>query len=328
MNEGDILLSSSAPIPIQEIKAAHSRIKDHVIRTPLVRLNLDDTSAEIYLKLENLQPIGAFKLRGVLNTIRLASEDQLADGVWTVSSGNTAQAVAWCAKLLGLRCTVGVMEYSSEIKLAAIKRLGAKIIKLSTEEIYEILLTTPEHEHMKGLFVNPFNDPRMMAGNGTISLEILEDLPQVDTVIAPWGGGGLSCGIASAFRSLKPEVKIYASEVETGAPLNASLSAGEPVEVEHSVSFVDGIGAPIVHPEMFTLAKQLLKGSYVVTLNEVTSAIKIIADRNHVIAEGAAATPVAAALSGKAGSGKVVCVISGGNIDSEKVAKILQGKTP
>src|SRR5438067_8978156 len=181
---------------------------------------------------------------------------------------------------------------------------------------------------MEGLFVHAFNDPAVMAGNGTIGLEILEDLPDVDTVIVPYGGGGLSCGIASAIRALKPNVKVYACEVETAAPLAASFAAGEQVQVAYTPTFVDGIGAPTLFPEMWQLARQLLDGSLVVTLAEVAAAIRLLAERNRVIAEGAGAAPVAAALAGKAGGGNVVCVVSGGNIDSGKLAKILQGDVP
>lgn len=320
-------MKSHNPIPLEDIQAARERIKGAAIRTPLVRLNVDDAPAEIYLKLENLQPTGAFKLRGVFNTMQLASKELLDKGVWTVSSGNTAQAVAWCARQMGVRCTVAVLDYTPETKLAAITRLGAKIIKISMREATEAL-QTHSYEGMEGLLAHPFSSPAMMAGNGTIGLEIHEDLPEVDAIVAPYGGGGLSCGIASALRALKPDVKVYASEVETGAPLAPSLAAGEPVEIKHTPSFVDGISAPIVWPEMFSLASQLLDGSLVATLDEVASAIRIVAERNHAIAEGAGATSVAAALSGRAGSGKVVCVVSGGNIDSDKLAKILLGETP
>ena len=251
----------------------------------------------------------------------------LDKGVWTVSSGNTAQAVAWCSRQMGVLCTVAVLDYTPETKLAAITRLGAEIIKISVHEATEAL-QTDSYEGMDGLLIHPFSSPAMMAGNGTIGMEILEDLPEVDAVVAPYGGGGLSCGIASALRALKPNVKVFASEVETGAPLAASLAAGEPVEVKHTPSFVDGISAPIVWPEMFSLASGLLDGSLSMSLGEIASALRLMAERNHVIAEGAGATSVAAALSGRAGRGKVVCVVSGGNIDSDKLAKILLGETP
>ncbi|NOQ20404.1 MAG: pyridoxal-phosphate dependent enzyme [Desulfobacterales bacterium] len=181
---------------------------------------------------------------------------------------------------------------------------------------------------MEGLFIHAFSDPDVMAGNGTIGLEILEDLPDVNSVVIPYGGGGLSCGVASALRALNPKIKVYACEVETAAPLAASLNAGEPVEISQTPSFVDGIGVHFVFPEMFSLARQLLDGSLVTSLDGVVSAIKIMAERNHVIAEGAGAAPVAAALAGLAGAGKIVCVVSGGNIDAEKLAKILGGDMP
>jgi len=315
------------PIRIEEVRAAQSRIAGVAVRTPLVRLNVEDAPARIYLKLENLQPVGSFKLRGVFNTVSLASKEQLSQGLWTVSPGNTGQAVAWCAKHLGVPCTVVVPERAPESKLAAIARLGGEVVKTSFAELMQVA-QTHRLEGMEGFFVHPFSNPTVMAGNGTIGLEILEDLPEVETIITPYGGGGLSCGIASTLRSLKPEVKLFASEVETGAPFAASLAAGEPTEVEHTPSLVDGISSPRVFPEMFPLASRLLDGSLVTSLEEVTSALRIVAERNHVIAEGAGAAPVAAALSGQAGGGNVVCVVSGGNVDSDKLAGILGGQTP
>jgi threonine dehydratase len=315
------------PIPLEQIRAAEKRIAGDVLRSPLVRLNVTDAPAEIFLKLENLQPIGSFKLRGAANAILSASDKELERGVWTASAGNMAQGVAWYARQLGLRCSVVVPENAPDTKLTAIKRLGARITEVPRKDWLEIY-NTHAHEGMEGLFIHAFSDPDVMAGNGTIGLEILEDLPDVNSVVIPYGGGGLSCGVASTLRALNPKIKLYACEVETAAPLAASLNTGEPVVVNHTPSFVDGIGAHFVFPEMFSLAHQLLDGSLVTSLEGVASAIKIMAERNHVIAEGAGATPVAAALAGLAGAGKIVCVVSGGNIDAAKLAKILGGGIP
>lgn len=315
------------PAPLTTIHAAQDRIAAAVVRTPLVRLNVDDAPAQIFLKLENLQPIGSFKLRGASNLILQAHPAQLARGVWTASAGNMAQGVAWCARNLGIRCTVVVPESAPATKLAAIERLGAQIIPVSFAQWIEVFQAR-HFAGLEGLFVHAFSDLAVMAGNGTIGLEILEDLPDVDAVVVPYGGGGLSCGIASALRGLKPDVKVYAAEVETAAPLAASWAAREPVEISYTPSFVDGIGAPRVFPEMWQLARQLLEGSLVATLPEVAAAVRLLAERNRVIAEGAAATPVAAALAGRAGSGKVVCIVSGGNIDATKLIRILQGEIP
>jgi threonine dehydratase len=311
------------PIPLEDIRAARERIAGAVIRTPLIRLNVDDAPAEIYLKLENLQPIGSFKLRGAGNAIGLADREQLAKGVWTASAGNMAQGVAWYARKLGLSCTVVVPDNAPETKLAAIERLGASIVKVSFEQWLEVFRTRT-FEGMEGLFIHAFADSAVMAGNGTIGLEILEDLPDVDAVVISYGGGGLSGGIASAVRALKPDTKLYACEVETAAPLAASFAAGKPTRAEYTPSFVDGIGAPVIFEEMWPLAKQLLDGSLVVGLAEVASAIRLLAERNRIIAEGAGATPVAAALAGKAGTGKVACVVSGGNIDLGKLAEMIR----
>jgi threonine dehydratase len=280
----------------------------------------------MYLKLENLQPPGAFKVRGAYNALVNVDRKQLDEGVWTVSSGNMAKALAWCARHLKIKCTVIVLQGTSNVKVNAIKRFGAQVIELPVSECLKIL-GTRQYE-IKGMMVHPFSDPLVMAGNGTIGLEIVEDLPDVDAVITPWGGGGLSCGVASAIRALKPETKLFACEVVTGAPLAASLQAGEPVDVEYTPSFVEGISAPIIYPEMWELGSQLLDGSIVVGLDEITAAIRLLAEHNHIIAEGAGAASVAAALTGKAGKGKLVCIISGGNIGSADLNTILEGNVP
>jgi len=320
-------VQAHSPIPLDEIRAARVRLAGTVMRTPLVRLNVDDTPAQIFLKLENLQPIGSFKLRGAGNAMRLANRRQLDEGVWTVSAGNMAQGVAWYALELGVRCTVVVPETAPNAKLAAIERLGARIMKVSFTDWLEAFRSR-RLEGLKGLFIHAFSDAAVMAGNGTIGLEIVEDLPDVDAVIVPFGGGGLSCGIASALRALKPGVKVYACEVDTAAPLAPSLAAGRPVEVGYTPTFVDGIGTPSLFPEMWELARQLLSGSLVVSLEEIATAIRLLAQRNQIIAEGAGAAPVAAALARKARGGNVVCVVSGGNIDLGKLSRILEGEVP
>jgi threonine dehydratase len=311
------------PVSLADIRAARERIAGSVIRTPLVRLNVDGTPAEIYLKLENLQPIGSFKLRGAGNAIGLATPEQLEKGVYTASAGNMAQGVAWNARRLGIPCTVVVPDHAPETKLAAITRLGAKFIKVPFDDWWQVIVTH-QYPGLDGLFVHPVSDPAVMAGNGTIGLEILEDLPDVDAIVIPYGGGGLSSGIATAVRALKPATKIYACEVETSAAFAAALKAGEMTKIDYQPSFVDGIGSGSVLPDMWELARSLLDGSLVMSLADVAEAVRVLAERNRVIAEGAGATSVAAALAGKAGSGKVVCVISGGNIDFEKLVKIFK----
>lgn len=311
-------------IPLEAIQAAQARLglADTALRTPLLRLPVDEAPAEIYLKLENLQPIGSFKLRGAGNAMALAPRQALAKGVYTASAGNMAQGVAWNARRLGIPCSVVVPDHAPATKLAAIERMGARVIKVPFARWWQVIVTG-EFGGLDGRFIHPVCDADVMAGNGTIGLEILEDLPDVDAVVIPYGGGGLSCGIASALRALKPETRVYAAEVETAAPLAASLRAGELVEVEYKASFVDGIGGKSVLPEMWALARALLDGSLVVSLDEVRAAIRLLAERGRVIAEGAGAASVAAALAGRAGGGKVACVVSGGNIDSAVLADIL-----
>jgi threonine dehydratase len=290
-------------------------------------LNVDDAPAEIWLKLENLQPIGSFKLRGAGNAMALLPPDRLADGVYTASAGNMAQGVAWNARRLGIPCTVVVPETAPLTKLAAIERLGARAVKLPYARWWQVL---EDHGYpgMEGHFIHPVSDESVIAGNATIGLEILEDLPDVDAVVVPFGGGGLSCGIATALRALRPEARVWASEVETAAPFSASLAAGRPVSVPHAASFVDGIGGKSMLPEMWPLASALLAGSLVTSLAQAAAAVRLLAERNRVVAEGAAATSVAAALTGRAGPGKIVCVISGGNINPGTLAKILNGEIP
>jgi threonine dehydratase len=314
-------------IALAEIEAARERLAGTIVRTPLVRLELEDGPAELYLKLENLQPIGSFKLRGAGNAVLLASPEELERGVWTASAGNMAQGVAWWARRRGVRCTVVLPDTAPETKVAAIRRLGADMIPVSFEEWHEVFRTRT-FEGLDGLFVHAFSDPAVMAGNGTIGLEIVEDLRDVAVVVAPYGGGGLSSGIAAAVRAVAPSCRVFAAEVATAAPLAASLAAGKPTKVDYTPSFVDGIGSPEVFPEMFELARELLDGSLVAELEDVEDAVRLLAERARVVAEGAGATPVAAALEGAAGGGKVVCVVSGGNIDSSKLSAILAGETP
>lgn len=313
------------PIPLAEIRAARERIAGTVLHSPLIRLNVDNAPAEIYLKLENLQPIGSFKLRGAGNAILLAPPEQLKAGVYTASAGNMAQGVAWHARRLGIPCTVIVPDDAPQTKLDAITRLGGQIIKISHDDWWQIIVTH-HFEGVPGLFVHPVSDLAVIAGNGTIGLEILEDLPDVEAVVIPYGGGSLSTGIASAIRALKPDTRLYAAEVETSAALSVALAAGEIRPFNYQSSFVDGIGSSSVLADMWPRVQALLDGSLVSSLHEVAAAIRLIAERNRVIAEGAGAASVAAALAGKAGHGKVVCVVSGGNIDAAKLTKIFRGE--
>jgi threonine dehydratase len=284
-----------------------------------------DAPATIYLKLENLQPIGSFKIRGASNAMAAAPPDSLARGVYTASAGNMAQGVAWNARRMGISCTVIVPDHAPQTKLDAIARLGGEVVKVPFDRWWRVLVERG-YPGIDGVFIHPVSDPLVIAGNGTIGLEILEDLPAVDCVIAPYGGGGLSTGIASALRALKREAKVYACEVSTAAPLAASLAAGRPESFDYVPSFVDGMGGKSVLPEMWPLARELLKGSLVVSLAEVTSALTLLVERNRVVAEGAGAAPVAAAMNGSAGNGTVVCVVSGGNIDVSRLVRILSGE--
>jgi threonine dehydratase len=283
-----------------------------------------EAASEIYLKLENLQPIGSFKIRGAAYAMSRMSTAELANGVLVASAGNMAQGAAWNAHRLGVACTVIAPDYAPDAKVTAIERLGGRVIKVPFDRWWQTF-TDRSYPGVDAAFIHSFDDDRVMAGNGTIGLEILEDLPDVDTVLIPWGGGGLACGIATAFRALKPSVRIYAAEADTGAPLAASLKAGAPQVVDYQPSFVDGIGSKTVFADMLAMAQDLLDGSLTASLAEIAAAIKLIAGRNHVIAEGAGAVAAAVALSGKAGGGRIACIVSGGNIDLPVLAKVLVG---
>ena len=282
---------------------------------------------EIWLKLENLQPIGSFKIRGAVSAIRQAPHTATANGVVTASAGNMAQGVAWAARELGVPATVIAPEGAPQTKLDAIARLGGTVVKVPYERWWEIMVTS-QLDEAEGLFVHPVQDERVMAGNGTIGLELAEDIPDADAVLVPWGGGGLFTGIASALAALRPETRIYAVQPETGAAVTAALDAGEPREAEYRPSFVDGAGAKVVLPAMWERAQPLLAGAFTVTLDETAAAVRLLAERMRVIAEGAGALALAAALSGQVPGRKLVCVVSGGNIDAERLAAILRGETP
>src|SRR5689334_19340076 len=310
---------------LSAINDARRVIAGSAIRSPLVRLNLDEAPAEIYLKLENLQPIGSFKIRGAANAIAHLSADQLKRGVVTASAGNMAQGVAWCARSLGIPCTVIAPDTAPDAKVHAIERRGGRVIKVPFADWWRAF-EERSFPGVEGIFIHAFDDPHVMAGNGTIALEILEDLKDPDAIVIPWGGGGLTCGIATAMRELQPRCRIYAAEVETAAPLAASLAAGTPTEVDYRPSWVDGIGAKAVFPQMFARARNLIDGSLVADLDSVAEALRLLMTRNHVVAEGAGACSVACALSSKAGPGKIVCIVSGGNIDASKLARILNSE--
>ena len=297
------------------------------VRTPLVRLHVDDAPAEIYLKLENLQPINSFKIRGAYNAMSTAPPEELTAGVLTTSAGNMAQGVGWAARELGIPWTVIVPDHAPQTKLDAIDRLGGTFIKVPFDRWWQAL-EERSYPGVEGFFVHPVEDEPVMAGNGTIGLEILEDLPDVDTIIVPWGGGGLFTGIASAVKALRPETSMRVVELETSAPLTASVAAGEPREIDYKTSFVDGAGARALLPKMWGLGRPLLDGTDVVTLDETAAAVRLLVERARVVAEGAGALAVASALSGRSGEGKIVAIVSGGNIDSAVLATILAGETP
>ena len=313
-------------ISLDEIRRAQERISDAVVRTPLVRLEVD-APCEIWLKLELLQPIGAFKLRGALSAIRAASPAELAGGVVTASAGNMAQGVAWAARQLGIRARIVAPESAPRAKLDAVERLGGEVISVPHEVWWQTMVDR-RYEGIDGLFVHPVEDEVVMAGNGTIGLELIDDLPDLDAVVVPWGGGGLTTGVASAVKALRPGVRVITAEPETAAPLAASFAAGAPVEIDFRPSFVDGAGGRALLPTMWDRARELVDAAVAVPLDEVAQAMRLLASRARVVAEGAGALALAAAFRGDAGEGKVVCIVSGGNIDAAVLARVLLGETP
>ena len=314
------------PVTLDAIEAARTRLPAEALNTPLLPLELDGPG-RLFLKLESLQPIGSFKLRGAGNAMARLDPATLSQGVYTASAGNMAQGVAWNAQRLGVPCTVIVPEHAPQTKLEAIRSMGARIVSVAFDEWWQVIMTHT-FDGATGTFIHPVSNPDVIAGNGTVGLEIVEQLPEVDTVVVPYGGGGLSCGIASALKGLGRTTPVYASEVETSGPLSASLEAGRPVSVDRRESFVDGIGGRSVLEEMWPLARDLLAGAIVVSLEDIAAAIRLLATRAHIIAEGAGASSVAAARTGRAGEGTIVCVISGGNIDFPILETILRGKLP
>ena len=327
------MLSDAGPaitrrISLETVRAAAETVYRVAIRTPLVRLDLPDRAgagAEVFLKLETLQPIGSFKIRGAQNAIARLSPAQLAGGVWTVSAGNAAQGVALAARMAGASCSVMVMDTAPETKLRAIERLGATIVKASYDECWR---TVEEHgsDRMRGRFVHPFDDDDFISGNGTIGLEVVEDLPDVDAIVAPLGGGGLLAGVAAAVKALRSGARVYAAEPETAAPLSVSFQAGKASRFDAwQASFVDGAGGKSVLTSMWPLLQAWVDESLVVTLDDAARAMRTVADRVHVIAEGAAACAVAGALSdtiAERGHKKIVAIVSGGNIDLVRFAAL------
>jgi threonine dehydratase len=311
-------------IGLADIEAAQARIAGSVFRTPLVRLYVEGAPAEIYLKLENLQPINSFKIRGAINAVMLASPGDRAKGLVTASAGNMAQGIAWAARALGIPATIVVPDQAPEAKLSAIERLGGQVLKVPYDQWWNIIVTS-HVDGVEGLFVHPAQDRAVMAGNGTIGLEILQDLPDPDAVVIPYGGGGLTGGIASAVKALRPRTRIITAEPETAAGMAAAFAAGHPVDADYRSSFVDGAGGRRVLDTVWPLVQPLVDDALAIPVAEVAAAVRTLAERVRVIAEGAGALAPAAALSGRAGTGKIVCVVSGGNINLSKLTEILGG---
>ena len=311
------------PITLTDVKEARERIGRTIVRTPLVRLELGAESPDIRLKLENLQPINAYKLRGAVNAVAMLPESERARGVWTISAGNAGQGVAYAARQAGIPCSVVVIETAPEAKIDRMRALGAKLIPVPYHVAWKAL-DDRSFPGVEGTFVHPFDDHNFIAGHGTMGLEILEDAPDTKAVIASIGGGGLITGVGSLLKALRPEIKIWGVEPETAAPMSLSFAAGSPQEFkEWKSSFVDGAGGQSVFPRMWERMKPVVDGSLVVSLEETRRAMRLMAEKARIISEGAGAMPLAAALTGKAGNGPIVCIVSGGNVDLKKFCELI-----
>ena len=306
-------------IPIDEIRRARERIGEDVLRTPLVQLD-----ERTWLKLECLQPIGSFKLRGALSAIRAASPAELEGGVVTASAGNMAQGVAWAARELGVRARIVAPADAPRAKLDAVEWLGGEIVPVTHDEWWQAMVNRG-HPGVDGFFVHPVDDEAVMAGNGTIGLEIAEDLGDFDSVVVPWGGGGLTTGIGSAVKALRPNVRVVTAEPATAAPLAASFAAGTATAVDYRSSFVDGAGGPMLLPGMWERARSVVDDAVPVPLDEVAEAMRVLAARAHVVAEGAGALALAASRHRE---DRCVCIVSGGNVDAGVLGTVLAGQTP
>jgi threonine dehydratase len=308
---------------MSDILDAAASLAPHISRTPLLPLNIPGDTREIYLKLENLQPIGVYKVRSIGNVMLTAGENALRQGVYTASSGNAGLGVAWMAARLGVNATIYAPQSAPDGKLAACREFGADVQLMSDEEWWRII-TRGGHPTDPGMYVDAVRDPAALAGNGTIGLEIIEQLPDVDRIIVPFGGGGVVSGIAAAIRAGKSDTRITVAESDAAMPLTNAFSQGEPVEIQMASSFISGAGAPCVLEEMWPLVSQLVDDTAVVPVSGVAHAVRVLFENNRVVAEGAGAIPVAAALADETGRGKTVCVVTGGNIDRDVMVKILQ----
>jgi threonine dehydratase len=318
-----MILEPVRPIELAEIQQARERIAKTIVRTPLIRLELGPDFPDIRLKLENLQPINAYKLRGAANAVALLPDSQRKRGVWTISAGNAGQGVAYAARQADVPCAVVVVETAPKSKLERMRALGAKLIPVPYDVAWKAL-EERSFPGADGTFIHPFDDDNFIAGHGTMGLEILENAPDTAAVIASIGGGGLITGVGSAIKALKPEIKIFGVEPETAAPAALSFEKGSPqVFKDWKASFVDGAGGQSMFPRMWERMKPLVDDYFVVSLEETKKAMRLIAEKTRVISEGAGALPLAAALSGKAGKGPIVAIVSGGNIDLNKFCELI-----
>jgi threonine dehydratase len=319
-------LEAVRPLQLSEIRDARTRVASVVVRTPLIRLDLGPAYPDIRLKLENLQPTNSYKLRGAVNAVAMMPESDRQRGVWTISAGNAGQGVAYAARLAGVPCAVVAIETAPVSKIERMRALGAKLVLAPYDVVWKALAER-RFPGVEGTFIHPFDDHNFIVGHATMGLEILQDAPEVRTVTAAVGGGGLITGLGSALKLLEPSLKIYGAEPETAAPASLSFASRSAQEfTSWTASFVDGAGGRSVFPRMWERMKPIVDGSLVVSLEETAEAMRVLAEKARIIAEGAGALSVAAAMTGKLGSGPIVAVVSGGNVDMSKFFEIILSK--
>jgi threonine dehydratase len=315
----------SAP-SLDDARAAAERIREVAVRTPLVPLrSYSGARPEILLKPETLQPVTSFKIRGAYNWASSLTDAQRARGLSTVSAGNTAQAVAYAARLVGASARSRLPDTTPRAKIDAIEAYGMEPVFMPGDELFDWMLSAG-WEGEPYTFLHPWVEPLMVAGSATVGLEIFDELPDVDTVFISVGGGGLICGVGSALKALNPGIRVVAVQPEACAPIRACLAAGQPVWVDPEPTLCDGLGVPLVTDEMWPLLRSVVDETVEISEEQVEDAIRRLALDNKLVVEGAGAASLAAALATPIEQrGRSVCVLSGGSIDGDTFAAIVGG---
>lgn len=310
------------PPTLTEIEEAANTLRAVAFHTPLVPLHTFDKDTDIYLKLEIHQPIGSFKIRGVFNAVASLDQSERKNGLSTVSAGNTAQALAWTGRYFSVPSRSLMPDTAPQTKIDAVKAYGGQPILVPIAEIFRFL-KEQLWENEPYTFIHPWTNRRVMIGHATIGLEIMADLPEVDSVFVPVGGGALIGGIATAIKQRNPSARVYAVEPQGCAALAESFKQNRPASVDCK-TICDGVAVPYMTDEVFGILKEIVDDVLLVSEDTVKQTVKRLALGNRIIAEPSAALPVAAALAmPQSKRGQSVCVVTGGSIDTEKLVGIL-----